>query len=415
MLRNLCVSLLTISSLAACWSGELYIGRGATAGGTGDPGSDAAAPNEKIPARVIFVTSTFGFWDDAFKLQFGDGSQPPATGITERDLTDSSVVWSRILAPLEGLKEHVTVVSGLAMLTSFDAAASGNDDAKTVLTGQVVAIGGSIGPSLDWLIAQSNVPKGGIPIVVAGTAENTFDSSKVFVRTIREPIEIHSQLFGSGSSGDCTSPEPFAYGDLVAQSNQRYRGWMTRMIPLISDAFRCDKTRVFSLHGPDPSPSELGSGAGSLDLDVNSRVNADPMSVEIMIRYGELYGKQISALAEELKSKTTADGTLLDHTLIVWLPRWAGPGFRRFPWNMVLIGGRSLGVKTGRHLQVAQDATFAPYGNSATTVTTGGAHNWALNSIATLFGVGTGHIGDDSIRLHNGTTIDLRGMVGGLF
>ncbi|MDZ4695347.1 MAG: DUF1552 domain-containing protein [Deltaproteobacteria bacterium] len=368
-----------------------------------------------IPTRLIVVTSHFGFWNEAFMLRFESETPLPATETTVRDLTGPGVEWSRILAPLEGLKQHVTVVSGLAMHTSFDARASGGDDAKTALTGQVVSVGGAVGPSIDWLIGQANAPAGGIPVVVAGTEEYSFDSSKSLVRAMREPRDIHAQLFGPGTSGKCTSPVPSAYGELVAQSNQRYRGWMMRMIPLISDAFVCDRTRVFSLHGPDPSPAELGSGAQNLDQDVNDRVRVDPASVEVMIRYSELFGKQLSDLANELNSKPAGDGTLLDHTLIVWLPGWAEPGHGRFPWNMVLIGGRSLGLKTGRDIRVVQNTTFSPYNKPSEMLTTGGAHNKALNSITAMFGVGSGHVGDESITLRNGNTLDLRGSVDQLF
>jgi Protein of unknown function (DUF1552) len=427
-----CLLMFATAGLTACWSGGLHIGKGETPDaadnqqpdtgvavedkdGASMGGTAGTAATGKIPNRLIVVTSHFGFWNDAFKMQLGGVSNVPSMQTTEHDLTGASVEWSRILAPLKGHKEHVTVVGGLAMLTSFDARASGGDDAKTALTGQVVSVGGSVGPSLDSLIAEANVPIGGIPLVVAGTAEYTFDTTKKLVPSLREPRDIHAQLFGVGSSTECTSPMPLAYGDIVAQSNQRYRGWMLRMIPLISDAFRCDRTRVFSLHGPDPSPAELSSGAANLDQDVNDQVNVDPASVEVMIRYGELFAKQLSDLASALDATVVGGGTLLDHTLIVWIPGWAEPGHGRYPWNMVLIGGRSLGLKTGRYIQVAQDTVFAPYNNPATMLTTGGAHNRALNSIAKMFRVGVGHVGDPSITLRNGTTIDLRGSVEGLF
>jgi len=163
------------------------------------------------------------------------------------------------------------------------------------------------------------------------------------------------------------------------------------------------------MHGPDPSPRELGSAAGNLDQDINDQVSASPEAAEAMIRYGEIAAGKVAELASALKSVRTEAGTLLDETIVLWVPGWGAPGQLASPYHAVLLGGKRLGIKAGRELRIPQTTTFQPWMNPSERMTTGFPHNRLLRSVAKVFGVE--RIGEDSMFLRNGQTLNLAGEI----
>jgi len=106
-----------------------------------------------------------------------------------------------------------------------------------------------------------------------------------------------------------------------------------------------------------------------------------------MIRYGEIAAAKVLELAAALKAVPTEKGSLLDETILLWAPGWAAPGQLASPYHVVLLGGKLLGVKVGRELQIPQITTFQPWMNANERVTTGIPHNGLLRRVGKIFGV----------------------------
>ena len=103
------------------------------------------------------------------------------------------------------------------------------------------------------------------------------------------------------------------------------------------------------------------------------------------------------------------DGSLLDSTLVLWISEMARPthSFDRLP--IVAAGG---GVRTGRYVHWASN-TAAPENSSVDFL--GLPHNHLLVSLAELFGVDVPSLGIESYAAWDGSTVDLRGGLAGLF
>ena len=184
---------------------------------------------------------------------------------------------------------------------------------------------------------------------------------------------------------------------------------------MVADAFRCDRTRVFALHRHGPLPEELGGVGGDFEQSYVDHAG-EPAVAPVLTRYGQLYAEKIAALAEALRAVPMGDGSLLDYTIIMWVPGEASIPHEFAPWNAVFVGGRKLGLRTGRYLRVAQHHRVRPSNFAgAPIVSMGGPNNWALTSIARIFGLDLAGFGAEEVTLIDGQTVRLSGAVPGLY
>ncbi len=402
---------------------------GAVSDALGDvPSADSSASN-KIPARLVLVTTHYGFFQPGFGIDF----TPPAPAgdeAWERRLDDDTAQWRPILAPLRVLREHVTVVAGLSQLAALDANSWQpfvDQHHRTSLTGrpitpQTTSIGNPgwrlrSGPWIDWAVAEHNKPAAGLPIAITPYLDYASVDSAACPGCVGEPEALHGALFQGAEAATpaCAARELAAAPPRFVEETLGV--WFERMIPVVADAFRCDRTRVFALHRRSPQPEELGALPGrNFEQDFVDQAQA-PEVAPVLTRYGQLYAEKIAALAEALRAVPMGDGTLLDYTIIMWVPGVASMPHRFAPWNMVLVGGRKLGLRTGRYLRVAQDRRVKEFGTyaGAPIVPMGGPNNWALTSIARIFGQDLAGFGAEEITLIDGQTVRLSGALPGLF
>lgn len=379
-----------------------------------------------VPPRFIVMTTYFGHYLPAFGFDF-PAPLPDPTTAWERPLPEELARWRPALRPLHALRDDVIVVEGLAQLVALEINAWSrfwDHHHRTALTGRPITPETSSlsgpgylrrsGPSLDVAIGTRHTPPGGLPIAVAYSGYQ-LDFSTVDLEACAgcagTPARLGRALLdGSSCAREIAAPGP------DPRDEESLSPWFDRVAPLVVGALRCDRTRVFALHGPAPGTAELGVYiAGNLEQDyIDRAMSDDPVVHRVLTRYGQVYAEKVAALAEALRRIPAGDGTLLDYTVILWAPGEARIPHEFVPWNAVLVGGRKLGLRTGRYLHVAQDREVRPYGPSGPLVRAGGPHNWLLSSLARLYEVRGMDFTGESITLVGEQSVSLAGEVPGL-
>ena len=165
-------------------------------------------------------------------------------------------------------------------------------------------------------------------------------------------------------------------------------------LDLLALAFRADITRVGTLLGardltgrtyPFPKSDLFPEGGVSVSFHGGSHHQDDPAQIK---RYSQLNRYHVSTmayLAKKLKDTPDGDGTLLDHSLIVYGTNMGNSNqHQHYDVCHILVGGANGQIKGGRHLAYQRK-----------TVTTGNL----LLSILDLYGIHQDSQGDSTDRL----------------
>jgi hypothetical protein len=161
-------------------------------------------------------------------------------------------------------------------------------------------------------------------------------------------------------------------------------------------AFRADITRVVTLLGARdltarsysyPKSELFPNGGQSVGFHGGSHHQEDPVQVQ---RYAELNRYHVSTLAyfaEKLMSIPEGDGTLLDHSLIMYGTNMGNSNqHQHFDVPHILVGGANGQLRGGRHVACERK-----------TVTTGNL----LLSVLDMYGIHQDSQGDSTGRLAN--------------
>jgi hypothetical protein len=130
------------------------------------------------------------------------------------------------------------------------------------------------------------------------------------------------------------------------------------MSDLMVVAFQTDMTRVitymFAREGSNRAFPELGVAEG---CHVVTHHQNNPEKIAKAQKVEEHRAKCFAYLVKRMSEAEDGDGTLLDHTLLLY-----GAGIRdgnthdHIDLPLVLVGGKSAGIKSGRHLRPASPA-----------------------------------------------------------
>lgn len=158
------------------------------------------------------------------------------------------------------------------------------------------------------------------------------------------------------SARQCTLPS-----DPGSRSPQdpAFRPWaFDRQSELLAAALACDFTRVASLQF---RLGENDSGAQGIYGWLGQVADHHPMSHEYdadsltkLVQIRTWYAQRFSYLLQQLDRYPEADGTMLDHTLVVWGTEVGRPqdhSIANVPF--VVAGGTKRGVRGGQYLRVA--------------------------------------------------------------
>jgi hypothetical protein len=129
---------------------------------------------------------------------------------------------------------------------------------------------------------------------------------------------------------------------------------------LIALAFRADITRVVTLLGardltsriyPFPKSSLFPEGGSSVSFHGGSHHQEDPVQIRQYGRLNRYHVSTFAYLAEKLKATPDGDGTLLDHSLVLYGSNMGNSNqHQHFDVPHILVGGAGGRLRGGRHL-----------------------------------------------------------------
>lgn len=176
-------------------------------------------------------------------------------------------------------------------------------------------------------------------------------------------------------------------------------------VDLLVAALRCGLTNVGALeigdvetpwlNPPLASPDanahtlhHLSSSAGEAGFDAARRADW----VATMIQNRQWRMTQLARLLDALKAVPEGEGTMLDHTLVLWTSEFSNGGAHSAADIPVLLaGGSSAQLRMGRHLDFNQHALHDP--TTRAYETRASLHN-LYTSLLNAFGYGDAHFGN---------------------
>jgi Protein of unknown function (DUF1552) len=180
-------------------------------------------------------------------------------------------------------------------------------------------------------------------------------------------------------------------------------------------AFACDLTRVVTFVPAVPETSELGYAASdtvhiyahqSVEGATSCGQTFSKKAERAIVDLGVWYANQLATFLSELDSVAEGNGTLLDNTLVVWLPELATPTHEHHD-AFALLAGASDFFKLGRYVKY-EKTQVSPL---PSVPLLGPAHNRLLTSILQSFGGQDKSFGLTEARASDGSTIALIGAL----
>jgi hypothetical protein len=228
----------------------------------------------------------------------------------------------------------------------------------------------------------------------------------------RLKLERHAQLirdlelsFAGTLPGASCSPSFEATGHVMEQ--------FARVTAL---ALACDMTRVVTFVTPGLSTTELGVPATAnvhQDYAHNSIPDSGgsvwtPEAEAGMIAFNRTYAQHFASFCRQLDSIPEGDGTLLDHTAVVWITE-LGTGTHEINRTPVVIAGGAGGaLRTGQYVRYAREHEVRG-GWSSTMV--GPSHSQLYVTIMRALGMPDETFGIESVTKTDGTALSLRGAL----
>jgi len=132
-------------------------------------------------------------------------------------------------------------------------------------------------------------------------------------------------------------------------------------------ALACDLTRVITYVAPVPQCPEFGFPASAVvhadyaHASVAGATSCGQMytaeAERAMTELGVWYASHFAYLLQELDSVPEGSGTLLDHTVVVWISELATPTHQHHDAPIVLAGGCNDFFATGRYVRYPRTQT----------------------------------------------------------
>lgn len=189
---------------------------------------------------------------------------------------------------------------------------------------------------------------------------------------------------------------------------------ITQFMRLVKLALACDLTRVVTFQAPVPETSELGYPA---DTTFHAYAHASiagatscgqiytPIAERAITDLGIWYAKHFATLLAELDAVPEGNGTVLDHTAVVWVSELATPTHLHNDTFALIAGGCNGFFRTGRYVRYARKGVspikdFTPVGP---------AHNRLHVSLLQAMGQGDTSFGMTEAMGADGSKLDLSG------
>ena len=228
----------------------------------------------------------------------------------------------------------------------------------------------------------------------------------------RKKLEQHRDLIRELELSLGTTSSGSKCGDTAFDSSGLPMRQFMRVIRL---AFACDLTRIVTVCPPVPQCPELGYpadatfhvyGHQSIQGHTSCGQTYSPLAAQAMTDLDAWHAGHVAYLLEQLDSVPEGSGTMLDHTLVVWMAELATPTHQHHDVSTLIAGGGST-FKMGRYMRYPRTLPNPLPGEPLI----GPAHNRLLVSLMQAMGQTDTTFGMTDTVADNGTAISLRGAL----
>lgn len=191
-----------------------------------------------------------------------------------------------------------------------------------------------------------------------------------------------------------------------------------QFMDLIRLAFACDLTRVVTFVAPVPQCPDLGYPADmtfhtyahqSIEGATSCGAMYTPEAARAMTDLDYWHAQHFAYLLGQLDAVAEGNGTLLDHTVVVWLTELATPTHNHHNGFAILAGGGNGFFKTGRYLRYPQTGANPIEKVIPTPIRLGPAHNRLLVSLLQAMGQSDDTFGMSGTTAADGSSLSFRG------
>ena len=204
---------------------------------------------------------------------------------------------------------------------------------------------------------------------------------------------------GPMSMAMCT-PEFTATGDRVDD-----------FFRLATIALACDAVRVIAMDARQLRGSVIG-GSDADDVHQAFAHGNDARAIMMMENYYAYHANQFATFIEYLRSVPEGTGTLLDNTLVIWIPELSNGGHMFDDTPTVIAGGGNSGFSPGRYIRLAQDIPRLDCGYGCQRGMIGPGRMRLFVNAMRHMGMSDNSFGRTSATAGDGSTIDLTGPIG---
>lgn len=221
----------------------------------------------------------------------------------------------------------------------------------------------------------------------------------------RDMIADLERRVGAAASLSCERPDDPASGLSTSEVTDIA---LTQLFPI---AMACDLTRVGMLSATQLNAGTIGAPS-TIDVhqDAAHPSTEDPAATW-MVNYYAHHARQFARLVEAFKAIPEGSGTMLDNSLLVWMPELGNGWHDMHKMMFVMAGGAGGAIRTGRYLKYDESLPAPPGGRGERL---GPPHTKLLVSIMQAFGLDRDSLGARSATAEDGSTIDLTGGLAGL-
>jgi hypothetical protein len=188
-----------------------------------------------------------------------------------------------------------------------------------------------------------------------------------------------------------------------------------QLLQLVRLGLACDLTRVATFIAQVPQTSEIGYPASdtvhgyahqSIEGATSCGTTYSPLAAQAMVDVGVWYANHFAALLTSLDSVVEGDGTLLDHTIVVWVTELGTPTHLHHD-NFTLVAGGTKILQSGRYVRYPRTFTNPIPGYARI----GPAHNRLHVTVLQALGQPDTSFGMTSALGSDGTTIPMTGAL----
>lgn len=175
-------------------------------------------------------------------------------------------------------------------------------------------------------------------------------------------------------------------------------------------ALSCGLTDVITLRVDDIPTATIGAPPGDVHTDIAHDVARSPADRDYMTAHHRFHAEQVARFLDVLAAIPEGEGSLLDHTLVVWHNELA-TGDHLFGTVPYVLAGLTDTLASGTYLRFAEQYYV---GGRLGPQWVGTPHNKLLTAIAVAMGLPDDHCGVTEILDQGGNPIDCTGALAGV-